>query len=79
MNKTIRARFSKGAIRPLEKLELHEGESLTITIVREPEVGRVLKALRSTAGAWKGTHDADELKKNIYSDRLVRTRGETKI
>jgi len=72
MEKKIKARFKGGIIEPLEKLELEEGEEINITISPLPRRKDVLKALKSTAGAWKGTHDPEELKKNIYFDRLIK-------
>jgi predicted DNA-binding antitoxin AbrB/MazE fold protein len=79
MAREFRARFSKGKIEPLEKVDLREGEEFTVTIKEAPAAERTLKALRATAGAWKGTHDAEELKRNIYADRLISTRPEPKL
>jgi predicted DNA-binding antitoxin AbrB/MazE fold protein len=81
MEKTIRARFKGGGIEPLEKLEIEEGEELSITIkkITFSRTENTLEALRGTAGAWKGTIDAEELKRNIYSDRLIRGRTEPKL
>ena len=36
-------------------------------------------ALKATAGAWKGLIDAEELKRNIYEDRLIDTRPAPKL
>ena len=66
MAREIRARFSKGKIEPLEDLALREGEEIIISVKEIPTAERTLKALRATAGAWKGTHDPEELKRNIY-------------
>lgn len=81
MEETIKARFKGGFIEPLEELELEEGEvvSITITKITFPKKEDALEALRTTAGAWKGTIDAEELKRNIYSDRLIRSRSEPKL
>jgi len=73
----MRARFKGGIIEPLEKLELEEGEEIAITISPLP-IRNTLEALKSTAGAWKGTHDPEELKRNIYLDRLIK-RSEPKL
>jgi hypothetical protein len=35
--------------------------------------------LRASAGGWKGLIDAEELKRNIYADRLISTRPEPKL
>ena len=75
--KTIRARFSKGKIEPLEKVEIKEGEEITVNILEVPsrtEKKSFLEALRATAGGWKNLIDCDELKRNISNDRLIATR-----
>jgi predicted DNA-binding antitoxin AbrB/MazE fold protein len=79
MEKTIRARFNKGVIEPLEKLDLEEGTEVNITITPLSKIEDVLEVLKDTSGAWKGTIDTEELKKNIYSDRLITTRPDPKI
>ena len=79
MAKEIRARFSRGKIEPLEDLALREGEEIIISVKEIPTAERTLKALRATAGAWKGTHDPEELKRTIYEDRLISTRPEPKL
>ena len=37
------------------------------------------KVFLDTAGAWVGSHDSEELKRNIYADRLISTREEPKL
>lgn len=78
MGKTARARFSKGVIKPLEKVDLEEGKEITVIIVEFPSKSK-LEAFRKSAGAWKGTIDAEKLIENIYSDRLLSTRGEPRL
>ena len=78
MAKTVRARFSKGVIQPLEKVDLEEGKEITITIVEFSSRPK-LEAFRKSAGAWKGTIDAEKLIENIYSDRLLSTREEPRL
>ena len=73
----VKARYSKGAIVPLEPLDIEEGASLCITIEVESRSARArrgLKALRASAGGWKGTHDPDELIRDIYLARLAGSR-----
>jgi len=53
MEKTIKARYKKGLIEPLEKLELEEGEEVEITISSLTGSGRDREAIRATAGAWR--------------------------
>ena len=73
MGGTIRARFTHGVLEPLEHLEFEEGEVLTVTIIRLPSAEKP-GGLERSAGGWKGLVDAEELKRNIYADRLVSTR-----
>ena len=47
-------------------------------ISEPPKTKDAIKTLKITAGAWKGTIDAEKLKRDIYSDRLVQTRPEPK-
>ena len=73
----VKARYSKGAIMPLEPLDIEEGASLRISIEVESRTARGergLKALRAAAGGWKGTHDPDELIRDIYEARLTGSR-----
>lgn len=79
MNKTVKARYTRGMLEPLEGLELREGEEVTISISAPIKTEDALQALKSTAGAWKGTHDPEELKKHIYADRLVAPRPRPRL
>ena len=36
MGKTIKARFSRGVIEPMEEIDIPEGRELTITIIETP-------------------------------------------
>lgn len=75
----VKARYSKGAIMPLEPLEIEEGANLSISIEVEPPATpgeRSRQALRAAAGGWKGTHDPDELIRDIYEARLTGSRHE---
>lgn len=77
--KTIKARYSKGVIEPLEKIDLEEGKEISVTIINIPSIYGKRDALAASAGGWKGLIDAEELKRNIYNDRLVSTRPEVKL
>ena len=82
MSKTIKARFYKGVIEPLEKIEIPEGKEITVTVAEIPSMlGKksFIEALKATAGGWKDLIDGEELKRNIYSDRLISTRPEVKL
>ena len=79
---SVEARYLNGAIVPMESLDIEEGAALLISIevkVQDSATERGLKALRATAGRWKGTHDPDELINNIYVSRLVNTRPEPRL
>lgn len=79
MSKTIRAKFANGVIEPLEAVELREGGEFILTIVRVPEINELGNAFARSRGGWKGLIDCEELKRNIYSDRLIRTCPEMKL
>ena len=78
MGTTIRARFSQGVLEPLDRLDVPEGEVVTITIIRLPAT-TTGSGLERSAGGWKGLIDAEELKRNIYADRLISTRPEPRL
>ncbi len=73
MAKTIRAKFSKGKIEPLEQIEIADGKEITVIIMDIPST-RKKNGFEKSAGAWKGTIDARKLIENIYTDRLLPTR-----
>ena len=82
MGKIIRARFSKGVIKPLEKVDIKEGEEIAISILEGPsKPGKksFLETLRKTAGGWRDLIDCEELKRNIYNDRLIASRPEVRL
>ena len=74
VGKTIRARFSKGVIRPLEKINVAEGKEIMITILGLPTASNQKDGLDESSGGWQGLVDAEMLKRNIYADRLISTR-----
>jgi hypothetical protein len=75
---TSRARFSHGVLEPLERLDVPDGEAVTTTIIRLPATATG-SGLERSAGGWKRLVDADELKRNIYADRLISTRPEPRL
>ncbi|HHT9137902.1 MAG TPA: antitoxin family protein [Candidatus Wunengus sp. YC60] len=82
MARTIKVRFSHGVIKPLEKVEFSEGEEFTVIIhetPKKPQRKNFRDALKATAGGWKDLLDAEELKRNIYADRLISTRPDVKL
>ena len=73
----IRARYTNGVLVPLEPLDLEEGSELTVSLNGAPPKARgveAARAIRKTAGAWKGIVDGDELVRSIYADRLKPSR-----
>ena len=78
MNTTIRVRFSDGVLKPLERLELKEGDEVTVTISALPSRSGP-DSLKRTAGGWAGLVDAEKLKRDIYESRLVTTRPEPRL
>ncbi len=79
MIRAIRAKFSKGVIRPLEKIEIKEGVEINVIISETPEKAEGKDVLDATFGGWSDLIDGEELKKNIYADRLISTRPEVKL
>lgn len=78
MGTTIKARFSGGALQPLEAVELKEGDEVTITIVSSRHLSKA-DWLERTAGGWAGLVDGDELKREISDSRLIATRAEPRL
>lgn len=78
MGTTIKARFSKGMLRPMEPLSLREGDEVTLTIAT-PGTSADPGWLEHTAGGWAGLIDAEALKRGIYESRLLATRPEARL
>ena len=74
MQKTIKARFKKGMIEPLEKLDLEEGEELLVTIKGLPREDRFEKSM----GGWKDIVDCEALLRDINESRKI-SRPEVKL
>ena len=78
MGTTIRARFSGGALTPLDPVGLKEGDEVTLTI-ESPSSPAGPDWLERTAGGWAGLIDAKELKRKVYESRLLTTRPEPRL
>lgn len=78
MGRTVGARFVNGRLEPTTRLDLPEGAEVTVTILEIPGPKNG-EASRRAAGAWRGTNRAEELIRNIYSDRLLSTRPEPRL
>ena len=50
-----------------------------VALFRKPDAKKETGGFRKSAGSWKGLIDAEELKRTVYSDRLVSTRLEAKL
>jgi len=77
--KTVKAKYSKGKIVPLEKLDIDEGKEITITISDIFTEVKSNDPLDSTFGGWRDLLDAEKLKNNIYADRTIATRQRIKL
>ncbi len=78
MGGTIRARFRKGVLEPLDKVDLPENKEVTLTIVDIP-TREDAESFARAAGSWKGTIDAEGLIRDVYKDRLTSSRLEPRL
>ena len=72
--RTVTVRFANGVLEPLEALALDEGQEVTVSIDDGLPPSRPGRGMRAAAGAWKGTHDPDKLKRDIYAARHMTSR-----
>ncbi len=79
MTKRVRARYTRGLLKPLEDLDLEEGEEVTLTIEEAAKAESMLQALRATAGGWVSLLDLEEFERQVYASRLVQTRPEPRL
>ena len=78
LNKTIRVRARKGALEPLEKINITEGKEYSVAISEIPSE-KDIEAFRAAAGGWKGKVDAKKLLRDIRASRNVLTRPEPEL
>ena len=52
---------------------MQRGKRSPLIIEETPSLLEEKDVLEATAGGWKDLIDAEELKKNIYADRLIST------
>lgn len=81
MAKTIKARYIKGLIEPLEKLDIVDGAEITVALESVPpslseSEGR--EGFLSSAGSWKDIVD-EKFLEEIYRQRGLRTRPEVQL
>lgn len=74
--RTIKARINNGVIEPMEELDVADGVEVFVTILEVPYFTEEESPFLDSAGGWVGLVDAEELKRDIYADRLISTRGE---
>jgi predicted DNA-binding antitoxin AbrB/MazE fold protein len=74
----VRARIHRGNLVPRERLGLAEGKEVELTISEIPSEEDIEKSRRA-AGGWKGLVDGEKLIRDIYRDRLVRTRPKPRL
>ena len=87
---TVKVKYANGVLTPLEPLDLADAEyqviladapvadPLDVTAVA-PETTAAEAAFQSSLGAWRGTHDPEELIRQLYADRLVNSRPEPQL
>ncbi|MBF0344880.1 MAG: DUF104 domain-containing protein [Nitrospirae bacterium] len=79
MIRTIKARFIDGGFMPLEKVEILEGEEVSLTFEFEPVKEEGEDLFLKAAGGWEKTIDTDELIRDIYADRQILSRSEVRL
>ena len=68
----VRAVFKNGSLTPLGHVDVEDGEVVTLTIEVEENLSREerRKISQSAAGARKGKHGSEELRRTLRSPRL---------
>jgi predicted DNA-binding antitoxin AbrB/MazE fold protein len=76
MLKTIKARYERGQIQPLEPLPVADGAEIevTITLPETPAQSDATDPTAATAGAWENLLDCDQFEDDLYQNRSLRTR-----
>ena len=87
---TVKVKYANGVLTPLEPLDLADAEYRVIladapvadppdatAVAPDPTVAEA--AFQSSLGAWHGTHDPEELIRQLYADRLVNSRLEPRL
>ena len=72
--RSIRARYPKGVLEPLEEFDLEEGAEVSVSIKEARAPKHDPEAMRAGAGGWKGNSDPEELKRMIYEARIAGSR-----
>ena len=87
---TVKVKYANGVLTPLEPLDLADAEYRVIlddapvsdppdATAVAPDPTSIEAAFQSSLGAWRGTHDPEELIRQLYADRLVNSRPEPRL
>ena len=87
---TVKVKYANGVLTPLEPLDLADAEYRVIlddapvadppdATAVAPETTAAEAAFQNSLGAWRGTHDPEELIRQLYADRLVNSRPEPRL
>jgi predicted DNA-binding antitoxin AbrB/MazE fold protein len=79
MLKTIKARYHRGCLEPLEPLGLEEGDEVAITITPAEPATPDEDPTAATAGAWKDLLDCQVFEEEVYQNRLLHTRPRVRL
>ena len=81
MIESVKARYSKGVIVPMEALDIEEGADLSITIDVRPPLSdqERIELTKSAAGSWEGSDDPSELKRMLYEARIRGSRAQPDV
>ena len=72
MVKTIKAKYTNGALKPMERLELEEGQEVFVYLDDRPKLSEEerMKRFRSAAGGWKHNEEYwKDMKEILHDDR----------
>ena len=77
----VRAVYKDGALTPLGYVDIEDGDVVSLTIEVESKLSKEERRKRSqsAAGAWKGKHDPEELKRMIYASRIAGSRDSQEV
>jgi predicted DNA-binding antitoxin AbrB/MazE fold protein len=79
MLKTIKARYHRGRLEPLEPLGLEEGDEVAITVTHAEPLTPDEDPTAATAGAWKDLLDCQTFEQEVYQNRLLQTRPQVRL
>ena len=80
MKAKVKAIYSNGALTPTASLDIEDGAEVILHIDEPaPSPAEVRRALKASAGAWKGKHDPDVLIHMLYEARLTGSRVEPSL